>query len=526
MAREINNNLEHLHPVFRGKVQALSQKLAAENLPFQLFEGFRTPQRQRRLYAQGRTAPPWSKVTNAGPWQSNHQYGMAADFVLFEHDEWSWDDSGPKAKWWSRLHALAREVGLQPLSWELPHLELVGLVTSDLYAGQYPPGGDETWAENLEAVIYSWSGDCEAPPLPRELPDRPGLGDVAVSDTLQLGSSGADVLELQKKLKAQGFDPGSADGIFGDATEAAVIAFQKCEDLLADGIVGPQTLAALELAPQEEITTELPLLQVGSSGPMVEELQRKLASLGFDPGSIDGIFGEQTEEAVLEFQESRELDTDGVVGPQTRAALELQPPTAVGPPRSLGPAPEVTVEIASRMFPEAHKSNIKKYLPYVLKALQEEGLMEKKMVLMALATIRAETAGFEPISEYKSKYNTSPSGHPYDLYDFRKDLGNKAKGDGDRFKGRGFIQLTGQYNYQKYSKALGLGDELVTNPDRANDPEIAAKLLAKFLKDRERNIKEALLDGSFATARRLVNGGRHGLAAFTEAFQMGETLLA
>lgn len=450
MAREIDNNLEHLHPVFREKVQALSQKLAAENLPFRLFEGFRTPQRQRQLYSQGRTAPPWSIVTKARPWQSNHQYGLAADFVLFENNEWSWDDSGSRGKWWSRLHELARQVGLQPLSWELPHLELVGLVTSDLHAGQYPPGGDETWAENLEAAIYSWSGDPEAPPLPRELPDRPALADQKVSETLQLGSSGADVVELQKKLKALGFDPGSADGIFGDATEAAVIAFQKSAGLLADGIVGPKTLAA----------------------------------------------------------------------------LELQPPPAVGPPSSLGPAPEVTVEIVSRMFPDAHKSNIKKYLPFVLKALQEEGLMDKKMVLMALATIRAETAGFEPISEYKSKYNTSPSGHPYDLYDFRKDLGNKAKGDGDRFKGRGFIQLTGHDNYQNYGKALGLGDELVTNPDRANDPEIAAKLLAKFLKDRERDIKEALLDGSFATARRLVNGGRHGLAAFTEAYQLGETLLA
>lgn len=525
MAREIDNDLEHLHPVFREKVKALFQKLAAENLPFRLFEGFRTPQRQRQLYAQGRTAPPWSIVTKARPWQSNHQYGLAADFVLFENNKWSWDDSGPKGKWWSRLHELAREVGLKPLSWEQPHLELVDLVTSDLHAGQYPPGGDETWAENLEAAIYSWSGDSEAPPLPRELPDRPGLDDLEVSETLQLGSSGAEVMALQKRLKALGFDPGHADGIFGDATEAAVIAFQKSEDLLADGIVGPKTLSALELAPEEDITAELPWLQVGSTGLMVEKLQKKLASLGFDPGPIDGIFGEQTEEAVLEFQESRELEPDGIVGPQTRAALELRLPPVVGPSSSLGPAPEVTVEIVSRMFPEAHKSNIKKYLPYVLKALQEEGLMEKRMVLMALATIRAETAGFEPINEYRSKYNTSPSGHPYDLYDFRKDLGNKAKGDGDRFKGRGFIQLTGQYNYQKYGKDLGLGNELVTNPDRANDPEIAAKILAKFLKDKERAIKEALLDGSFATARRLVNGGRHGLAAFTEAFQRGETLL-
>jgi peptidoglycan L-alanyl-D-glutamate endopeptidase CwlK len=526
MAR--NNKLEHLHPVLREKVEVLLEKLADENLPFRIFEGFRAPQRQRKLYAQGRMAPG-RIVTKAKPWRSNHQYGLAADFVIFKKGKWSWDDKGAKRKWWSRLHELAREVGLRPLSWEKPHLELVGLVTGDLHTGIYPPNGDFTWAENLEEAIYSWTprpGEPDAPPLPGELPDRPPLSDVPVMDTLEMGASGAEVVELQKKLQALGFNPGPIDGIFGPATEAAVIAFQSSEDLLVDGIVGPRTLSALDLAAEEEAITELPWLQVGSTGPMVEELQKKLESLGFSPGPIDGIFGEQTEAAVLDFQESRDLETDGIVGPQTRVALDLQPPPAPAPMPYVGPAPKVTVDMVSRMFPGAHVSNIKKYLPYVLKALQEEDLMDKKMVLMALATIRAETAGFQPISEYKSKYNTSPSGHPYDLYDFRKKLGNNAKGDGARFKGRGFIQLTGRNNYQKYGKAIGLGNQLVTNPDRANEPEIAAKLLAKFLKEREREIKEALLDGSFATARRLVNGGRHGLAAFTEAYQIGETLLA
>jgi peptidoglycan hydrolase-like protein with peptidoglycan-binding domain/predicted chitinase len=526
MARELDDKLEHLHPVFREKVKALIQKLDAENLPFRMFEGFRTPQRQRKLYAQGRTTPPWSVVTKAKPWWSNHQYGVAADFVLFENGDWSWDDSGNKSAWWGRLHELGREVGLTPLSWEKPHLELVGLITNDLYTGQYPSGGDETWAENLEAAVYAWSGEPEAPPTPGELPDRPGLTGANVTDTLELGASGAAVMELQQKLPTLGFDPGPADGIFGAATEAAVIAFQKSADLLADGIVGPKTLSALELAPEEEVCESEPLLQVGSTGSMVEELQKKLASLGFDPGPVDGIFGEQTEDAVLEFQENRSLITDGIVGPQTRIALELQPSPAVAPTEFRGPAPKVTVDIVASMFPEAHVSNIKAYLPYVLQALQEEGLTDKKMVLMALATIRAETAGFVPLSEFKSKYNTSPSGPPYNLYDFRQDLGNNAAGDGDRFKGRGFIQLTGRFNYQKYGKAVGLGDELANHPDRANEPAIAAKILAKFLKDKERAIKEALLDGSFATARRLVNGGRHGLQEFIEAYQIGETLLA
>jgi hypothetical protein len=50
-------------------------------------------------------------------------------------------------------------------------------------------------------------------------------------------------------------------------------------------------------------------------------LQRALASAGYDPGPIDGTYGEQTEEAVIAFQEANDLDADGVVGPDTAAAL-------------------------------------------------------------------------------------------------------------------------------------------------------------------------------------------------------------
>jgi peptidoglycan L-alanyl-D-glutamate endopeptidase CwlK len=177
------------------------------------------------------------------------------------------------------------------------------------------------------------------------------------------------------------------------------------------------------------------------------------------------------------------------------------------------------------MFPYAPVDNIKKNLPFILKALEDQKLGDKKMVLMALATIRAETGRFLPIDEGKSKFNSSPGGHPFDLYDFRTDLGNKAIGDGDKFKGRGFIQLTGKSNYTKYSKLLGLGTELVKNPDLANDTEIAAKILANFLKDKERKIKEALLDNDLKVARRLVNGGSHGLADFIDAFNIGNNLI-
>jgi predicted chitinase len=118
-----------------------------------------------------------------------------------------------------------------------------------------------------------------------------------------------------------------------------------------------------------------------------------------------------------------------------------------------------------------------------------------------------------------------PGGHPFDLYDYRRDLGHTGDGDGAQFKGRGFIRLTGRANYQRYSAALGLGRQLVDRPDLANDPAIAAQLLSSFLKDKERAIKEALLEKHLKLARKLVNGCSHGLERFIEAFNIGDALL-
>ena len=66
-------------------------------------------------------------------------------------------------------------------------------------------------------------------------------------ETLQLGSTGPDVEELQRALAAAGFDPNICDGSFGPETRKAVVAFQTARGLLVDGLVGPQTAAALGL---------------------------------------------------------------------------------------------------------------------------------------------------------------------------------------------------------------------------------------------------------------------------------------
>ena len=266
------------------------------------------------------------------------------------------------------------------------------------------------------------------------------------------------------------------------------------------------------------VSTTSPL-QLGATGDSVIALQQALLAAGFSPGAIDGSFGPGTRAVVLAFQNSEQLLADGVVGPDTAAALHLAEiptiPSAV---------PGVTVQIVSRMFPETPIANITANLPPVLNALVTADLADKAMVLMALGTIRAETESFEPISEGKSPFNTSPGGTPFDLYDNRKDLGNQGPPDGANFCGRGFVQLTGRLNYTRYGAETG--QNLVADPGLANDPVIASELLARFLADREAQIRQALANNDLATARRLVNGGSNGLDRFASAFTIGTGLIS
>ena len=283
----------------------------------------------------------------------------------------------------------------------------------------------------------------------------------------------------------------------------------------------------------------MPLLKRGSSGPDVLTLQTTLKQLGFDPHGVDGAFGPGCEAAVIAFQKAKGLTPDGIVGPGTMAALQSSAAVAgtnvsaaaatatasVTPPAGTS-EPTVTVAEVAKMFPGVPLKNIETNLPFVLDALNAAGLGDKDMILMALATIRAETGNFTPLSEFQSKFNTAPGGPPFGLYDNRKDLGNQGPPDGANFKGRGYIQLTGRSNYQIHGAAIGLGNQLITNPALANQPDIAAKLLASFLKSKEAQIRAALKQNDLRTARKLVNGGSHGLDQFTAAFNIGKSVIS
>lgn len=257
------------------------------------------------------------------------------------------------------------------------------------------------------------------------------------------------------------------------------------------------------------------LLVRGSRGADVATLKKLLVKLlGPDAQTYAGLntgdlLDADTEAAIRRWQAGVGLVADGVVGPHCQAVLGLRD----------APQFELPVSAAQvgRLFPATKPANIVRYLPYVAAALAAKGLTDRAMICAALGTIRAETEGFLPISELPSKFNTAPGGAPFALYEKPgNSLGNINANDGSKFKGRGFVQLTGRDNYQKYGQRIGV--DLISLPDLANAPEIAAMLLAEFLGTKATAMRKALAAADYAAARKLVNGGSHGLARFTDVF--------
>ncbi len=139
-------------------------------------------------------------------------------------------------------------------------------------------------------------------------------------ETLENGSEGSAVKKLQQRLKDLGYYSGNADGRFGDATEAAVMAFQQQNNLTVDDKAGPATQRVL-YGTGAQSPSMYTSIQRGETGDRVRNLQYTLYELGYYDGSIDGDFGQTTEDAVRAFQIRNGLKVDGIAGRDTLATL-------------------------------------------------------------------------------------------------------------------------------------------------------------------------------------------------------------
>ena len=125
---------------------------------------------------------------------------------------------------------------------------------------------------------------------------------------------GADVKTVQQALVQVGINV-TVDGVFGPGTQQAVKQFQLSAGLIVDGVVGPQTLKILQARP---LRVTQPLLR----GDDVTQLQSALQQQGIAVG-VDGVYGNQTAEAVAQFQRKAGLQVDGIAGRRTLTKLLL-----------------------------------------------------------------------------------------------------------------------------------------------------------------------------------------------------------
>ena len=123
--------------------------------------------------------------------------------------------------------------------------------------------------------------------------------------------------DVQRQLKALGFNPGDIDGNFGSQTEAAVRAYQQKYRLPETGKLDEATLRSL----LPERTQAAPAPVGLSDRELVRRAQRQLRALGFNPGGVDGAFGPETAAAVRAYQQTYRLPQTGRLDEATLHSL-------------------------------------------------------------------------------------------------------------------------------------------------------------------------------------------------------------
>jgi putative chitinase len=247
------------------------------------------------------------------------------------------------------------------------------------------------------------------------------------------------------------------------------------------------------------------LLKVGSEGSQVKLLQEKLGIVS------DGEFGNGTERAVKQWQSANGLKPDGIVGsgtwskmfPPSRENLQLD-------------------RIKHMLTPEVYSQ-----LPL---AIEKFNIINKLRLAHFLAQCAHESGSFKLVKENlnyseqslksifgkyfrdvpASDYARNPEKIASRVYGGRMGNGSESTKDGWKFRGRGYIQLTGKNNYVEFSKFIG--EDCVNNPDLVSDKYPLAS--AAFFFDSNNLWRYCDLGSDEDTIKKVtkaVNGGYHGL---------------
>jgi putative chitinase len=279
------------------------------------------------------------------------------------------------------------------------------------------------------------------------------------------------------------------------------------------------------------------LLKKGDNNENVKLMQQKL---GIEPAVTN--FGPKTEAAVKEWQAKNGLTADGIVGPSTWAKI-------MGESVAAAPTPIVSTPIASvgGLKLEKLKGHIPDAVISMIPAVAQKFQIDSALRLAHfLAQCGHESGGFRLTKEnlnysakglngiFKKYFPTLESALPYErkpekiankVYGGRMGNGPEASGDGAKFCGRGYIQLTGKDNYTAFGKSIG--EDMTANPDKVASSYALLSAAWFFSKNGlHKMADEGASDTVVTKITKRVNGGTIGLPDRIKHFKEYYHLLA
>jgi putative chitinase len=200
--------------------------------------------------------------------------------------------------------------------------------------------------------------------------------------------------------------------------------------------------------------------------------------------------------------------------PMVAPAVQADPTASV--PQAAAPIDKPNKGAATKPTAKSVKAAPKPYVPVTNSPFE----ISLRKAALGAKIAGAELAAFLGQCAHESaKFTTTKEFADGSQYEGRKDLGNVKPGDGVKYKGRGFIQITGRANYTQAAKDLGI--DLVNHPELAEKPDVAAKVSLWYWKTRVQPKITNFTNTKAVTKK--VNGGVNGLQQrtnLTKSFQV------
>ena len=273
-------------------------------------------------------------------------------------------------------------------------------------------------------------------------------------------------------------------------------------------------------------------LKVGSKGEEVKALQTKLGL------AADGDFGPGTEAKLKAWQTANGLTADGIAGPATLAKLGISESAAPAAPAAAIPASAFKLDKLKGHIPDA-------VIAQIPDTAAKFGITNVLRLAHFLSQCGHESGGFKAVNEnlnysadglkkifpkyfpgnISESYARNPEKIANKVYSSRMGNGNEASGDGWKYKGAGYIQLTGKSNYAAFDKFVE--DDILSNPSLVATKYPLASAAFFFQSNGLWSICDKGADDATVTAvTKRVNGGTIGLADRIKHFKEYYSLLA